>query len=156
MVERTPELEHAAQVFHNLKNAIADRDATAAQFAEYRIDTEARIKQMEGQIALQEQHAHVLDKENENLRSQIKRERTKGDHYMRAHSALKAYLLTLGPSIKQAVDMAESHSYGEKAPVPDMQIDTASSTALSVVRRGPETDHRARTMGVLEKALMTN
>jgi uncharacterized protein YjcR len=154
MSDRPPELERAAQTFQDLKNLTAERDGIAQQFSQYRVESEAHRQNLEHQISIMEQHAHVLDKENDNLRGQLKRERAKGDHYMRAHSALKAYLLTLGPSIKQAVEMAESHSYGEKAPVPDIQTDTPSSTALSVVRRGPETDHRARTMGVLEKALM--
>lgn len=146
MVERTPELERAAQSFHDLKNAIADREAVEQEFATYREQTDSRITQLEHQLSLSEQHSNVLDKENENLRGQVKRANGQRDHWMRTHSALKSYLLTLKPSIDKAIEMAESHSYGEKAPQPSTDISTVRANVLT-------TEQQAHTLRVLDRAV---
>lgn len=149
--QHDPELERAIQSVRDLKHAKEARDDLERQFNEYRTDADGRIKQLDGQIVLQSQHIQVLDKENEGLRAQLKRANASRDHFMRAHSALKSYLLTLSPSIKQAIDMAESHSYGEKAPVPEEPEPIAMP---SIVRRGPmKPSERADTLRVLTSAL---
>ena len=149
--QHDPELERAIQSVRDLKSAKEAREAIECQFAEYRNDTDGRIKQLDGQIALQAQHIQVLDKENEGLRAQLKRANASRDHFMRAHSALKSYLLTLSPSIKQAIEMAESHSYGEKAPAPEQ---TKPIAVPSIVRRGPmKLGERTDTLRAISNAL---
>ena len=157
MAEQNPALENAAHVFNDLKNALAKTKQLEADLDATEKEAATRITELTHQVAQQDQRYHAVERENEQMRKLVKRANGERDHWMRSHSALKAYLLTLMPSIKHAVEMAERHAMGEKAPEPEDATEQLPDKLSAVVRLGPAAltdEQRNRTMTVLERALM--
>lgn len=63
-----------------------------------------------------DRHVAVLESENVNLKTQLKRSNAKADHYLRAFTALSAQLDSLASGLVSAIHMARTQAYGERRP----------------------------------------
>jgi hypothetical protein len=67
-------------------------------------------------ISTLERHVAVMESENSNLKTQLKRKTAERDHFFRAFSALSAQLDGFAGGMITAIHMARTQAYGEKRP----------------------------------------
>jgi hypothetical protein len=74
-----------------------------------------------------ERSAEMLDRENSDLRREIKRAKAERDHYSRAFTALSAQLDGLAASMVTAVTMSRAQAYGGRRPLTEVEKLTPST-----------------------------
>jgi hypothetical protein len=63
-----------------------------------------------------DRHVAVLENENANLKTQLKRNKAERDHYFKAFTALSAQLDSLASGLISSIHMARTQAYGERRP----------------------------------------
>jgi negative regulator of sigma E activity len=81
----------------------------------------AENEEFKARVETAERSAEMLDRENADLRREIKRANSERDHFSRAFTALSAQLDSVAAGLVTAITQARVQSYGGRRPMTDIE-----------------------------------